>query len=142
MQVEIRQVGPGDEALFDSVAEDVFDEAVDPSRLAAYLAEPGHHLVVAIADGQILGQCAAVIHRHPDKPTELYIDNLGVSPAFQRRGIARKLLERMVALGKAKGCEEVWVGTEPDNVAARGFYEALDLRGDEAETFVMYVYYL
>ncbi len=142
MQVEIRKVGPGDEAVFDRVAEDVFDEQVNPSLLTAYLAESGHHLLVAIVDGEVVGQCAAVIHRNPDKPTELYIDNLGVAPAFQRRSIARKLLARMVALGKTLGCEEVWVGTEPDNVAARGLYESLGLRGDEAANFAMYVYYI
>ncbi len=142
MQIEIREVCPGDEAVFYRVAEDVFDEPVSPSRLSACLAGPGHHLIVAVVDGEVVGQCAAMIHRHPDKATELYIDNLGVAPAFQRRGIGRKMVERMLALGKAKGCEEVWVGTEPDNVAARGLYEALDLRGDEAENFVMYVYYL
>ena len=46
-----------------------------------------------------------------------------MAPAFQRQGIARRMLEEMFALGKALGCEEAWVGTEPDNVAARGLYE-------------------
>ncbi|WP_246675661.1 GNAT family N-acetyltransferase [Mesorhizobium sp. B1-1-4] len=30
--------------------------------------------------------------------TELYIDELGVSPAFQRQGIARKMLDAMFAI--------------------------------------------
>ena len=29
----------------------------------------------------------------------------------------------MLAHGKAIGCEEAWVGTEPDNLPARGLYE-------------------
>ncbi|WP_246672618.1 MULTISPECIES: GNAT family N-acetyltransferase [unclassified Mesorhizobium] len=66
-----------------------------------------------------VGQCAAIIHRHPDKATELYIDEVGVSPAFQRQGIARKMLDAMFAIGRENGCEEAWVGTEPDNRAAR-----------------------
>jgi len=45
----------------------------------------------------------------------------------------------MVALGKALGCEEAWVGAEHDNVAARRLYES---RGAAAEPFVMYVYRL
>ncbi|WP_318013572.1 GNAT family N-acetyltransferase [Mesorhizobium sp. CO1-1-4] len=47
------------------------------------------------------------MHRHPDKPTELYIDEVGVSPAFQRQGIARKMLDAMFALGREHGCEEL-----------------------------------
>jgi aminoglycoside 6'-N-acetyltransferase I len=135
MQVEIRQVGPGDAALFERVADDVFDKPVDPGRLAAYLAAPGHYMIVALHAGEIVGQVAAVIHRHPDKPTELYIDEVGVTPRLQRQGIARRMLDAMLALGKALGCEEGWVGTEPDNSPARALYACL---GVPAEPFVMY----
>jgi len=107
-EIEIRRVLSGDAALFDKIAEDVFDEAVDSEKIAAYLAEFGHHLIVAIHDGVIVGQAAAVVHRHPDKPTELYIDEVGVAAAFQRRGIASRLLDAMFAHGKAIGCEEAW----------------------------------
>ena len=139
MPIEIRQVGPGDDELFDRVAVDVFDEPIDPQRLTAYLAEPNHLMLVAVDDGQIVAQCAAVIHRHPDKATELYIDEVGVSPKWQRQGIARKMLDEMFALGRSLGCGEAWVGTEIDNDPARRLYEGL---GSEAETFVMYVYKL
>ena len=142
-EVELRRIGPDDTALFDRVADEVFDEAVDPARLAAYLAEPGHHMIVAIDDGVIIGQTAAVVHRHPDKPTELYIDEVGVAPGFQRRGIARRMLDAMLDHGKAIGCEEAWVGTEPDNLPARGLYEQRRRPGDdEAGEFVMYVFRL
>lgn len=60
MELEIRQVKPGDVALFDRVAEAVFDEPVDPSRLAAYLAQPGHHMLVALRAGEVVAQVAAV----------------------------------------------------------------------------------
>ena len=139
MPIEIRQVGPGDDELFDRVAVDVFDEPIDPQRLTAYLAEPNHLMLVAVNGGQIIAQCAAVIHRHPDKVTELYIDEVGVSPKWQRQGIARKMLDEMFALGRSLGCGEAWVGTEIDNDPARRLYEGL---GSEAETFVMYVYKL
>lgn len=136
MQIDLKHVGPADAALFDRVAAEVFDEPVDPQRLAAYLAEPNHLMLVALAGGEIVGQCAAVIHRHPDKTTELYVDEVGVTPALRRQGIARKMLDAMFALGKSLGCGEAWVGTEPDNAAARRLYEA---RGADGEAFVMYL---
>src|SRR6478672_1511163 len=139
MELEIRQVKAGDVALFDRVADAVFDEPVDPDRLAAYLAEPGHHMLVALSAGEVIAQVAAVIHRHPDKPTELYLDEVGVAPEFQRRGLARRMLDEMFAIGRAEGCEEAWVGTELDNEPARKLYES---RGGAAEPFVMYVYRL
>jgi ribosomal protein S18 acetylase RimI-like enzyme len=140
MSVEIRRAGPGDAELFERVADDVFDYAVDPATLAGYLATPGHHLVVAIAGGEVVGQAAAVLHRHPDeRPVELYIDELAVAPAFRRRGIARLMLDELFALGRELGCHEAWVGTEHDNVAATSLYAS---REAPAEQFVMYVFKL
>ncbi|UCI26961.1 GNAT family N-acetyltransferase [Mesorhizobium sp. B2-8-5] len=142
MNVEIRRLHPGDDALVMRVADDVFDEPVRPDRLAAYLAAPGHSMIVAIVDQTVVGQCAAVIHRHPDKVSELYIDEVGVAPPFQRQGIARKMLDAMFAVGREHGCEEAWVGTEPDNEPARALYETRREPHGKAEDFVMYVYRL
>lgn len=44
----------------------------------------------------------------------------------------------MLALGRERGCEEAWVGTEPDNRPARALYRAL--RPVEEETFAFYLY--
>jgi len=136
MNIVLRRLTAGDAFVLDSVAEDVFDGPIDAERLAAYLAEPSHVMMVAMAGERVIGQCAAVVHRHPDKATELYIDEIGVAPEFKRKGVARRLLEGMLALGKALGCGEAWVGTESDNQPARGLYEK---QGATAETFAMYV---
>lgn len=137
MNVDILRVGPGSAAVLERVAEDVFDDDIDPARVAAYLAEPGHLMVLAVSGGEVVGQARGIVHRHPDLPTELYIDNLGVTPARKREGIATRLLGELVKWGREKGCEEAWVGTEPDNEPARALYRG---RGSEAETFVMYFY--
>ena len=137
--IEIRRLGASDAAVLARVADDVFDVPVDPERVAAYLAEPGHIMLAALSAGEVIAQVAAVIHRHPDKPTELYVDEVGVAPKFQRRGLARRMLNEMFAIGRAQGCEEAWVGTELDNEPARKLYES---RGGVAEPFVMYVYRL
>ena len=139
VSIEIRQVGPGDVHLFQRVAPDVFDEPVRLLRLTAYLAEPGHFMLVALQDDVIVAQVAAVVHRHPDKVTELYIDEVGVTPALQRQGIARRMLDRMFEIGRDAGCGEAWVGTELDNLPAKRLYES---RGATGENFVMYLYTL
>ncbi|MBZ9820197.1 GNAT family N-acetyltransferase [Mesorhizobium sp. CA4] len=142
MNVEIRRLHPGDDAVVMRVAEEVFDETVQPDRLAAYLNSPGHFMIVAMVDGIVVGQCAAVIHRHPDKVSELYLDEVGVAPPFQRQGIARRMLDAMFEVGREHGCEEAWVGTEPDNEPARALYETRKEPHGKAEDFVMYVYRL
>jgi aminoglycoside 6'-N-acetyltransferase I len=137
MAFDIRRVGPGDAALLARVATDVFDEPVVPERLAAFLAAGGHHLFVAVEDSVVVGQAQAVVHRHPDKRDGLYIEEVGVAPAHWRRGIGRALMQAVLALGRELGCDEVWLGTEPDNVAARALYESF---GPKAEAFVGYTF--
>jgi len=139
MNTDIVRVTPTDAALLDKVAIDVFDAAIDPARLVAYLAEPAHLMVIATTDGAVVGQARGMVHRHPDQPTELYIDNLGVTPDRRREGLATRMLDELVAWGRELGCEEAWVGTEVDNEAARALYAK---RGSEAEEFVMYAYEL
>jgi aminoglycoside 6'-N-acetyltransferase I len=140
MDAEIVKVGPGDIARFAHVAAEVFDHEVDPAVLAAYLAEPGHHLFIALCDGQVVGQLSAVVHRHPDRrPTELYVDEVGVSPAWRRRHIASRLIEAAFALGRELGCAEAWLATEPDNLPARALYAP---RAQAVEDVVMYAFKL
>jgi ribosomal protein S18 acetylase RimI-like enzyme len=137
MAIEIRRLKATDAALLDKVADEVFDAPVVPARLAAYLAEPVNLMVVALLDGLVVGQTAAVIHRHPDKPDELFIDEVGVSPAFQRRGIARRMMLAMFDWGRERGCASSWLGTEIDNTAARALYVSL---GEDGEEIVMFDY--
>jgi ribosomal protein S18 acetylase RimI-like enzyme len=140
MNVEIRRVSLGDESLFERVADDVFDHEIDRDVLADYLSTPGHHFVVALADGEVVGQVAAVVHKHADqRPVELYIDEVAVAPAFRRGRVAWRMLDEMFALGRSLGCSEAWVGTEHDNLPATALYEA---RQAAPEPFVMYVFRL
>lgn len=131
METKIVRVGPDDAGLLDRVAEDVFDEAIDPAFLAAYLAEPKHMMVLAVSDGVVVGQTRGMIHLSPDQPPGLYIDNMGVTPALWRRGIGGRLLDELTAWGEEHGCRYAWLGTELDNVEARGLYESRRFKGAE-----------
>jgi ribosomal protein S18 acetylase RimI-like enzyme len=138
-RVEVKHLTLGDESILERVAADVFDEAINPKLLTAYLAEANHHMIVAVKNGEVVGQIRAMIHKHPDRPDELYIDNLGVTPSSQRQGIATKLLNAMLELGKNAGCEDAWLATEQDNTQAKGFYETY---GIKPETMAFYLFKL
>lgn len=136
-KIEIRRLGPGDASVLDRVAADVFDHPINKKRLAVYLRDPNHLLLVAICEGEVVGQTRGMIHLHPDMDDELYIDNLGVTPAFQRRGVATRLIKALLKAGKDQGCKEAWVGTEEDNLPARRLYEKL---GDGGALSVFFTY--
>ncbi len=138
MRFSLKRLRPGDEALFAAIADDVFDEPVDASRLAAYLRAPGHMMVAALQDGLIVGQCAGVVHRHPDKATELYVDEVGSASTHLRQGIARAMLEELFAWGRELGCEEAWLGTEHDNAVAKAFYRGFAPVEDASIQFYLF----
>jgi len=135
--VGIVRVTRSNARVLENVAPDVFDEPIDASRLATYLRSPEHLMVVGVFEDRVVGQAAGVVHRHPDKHTDLFVDEVGVTPDFRKRGLATALLRKLFAIGKAKGCEEAWVLTELDNVAARRLYGSAEGR---ARDIVMYEY--
>lgn len=135
--IEVRLLGPDDARILGRVAADVFDGPVDPALATQFLVDPRHHLVAAIEDGVVIGMASAVSYIHPDKPVQLWINEVGVAPAHRRQGIGQQLLRTLLAHGRALGCEFAWVGTEHDNEAARALYVAT---GGRAEPFVLYEY--
>ena len=122
MPFTLRRLTAGDEPAFTRIAPEVFDEPVDPGRLRVYLRAPGHMMVLALERDLVVGQCAGVLHRHPEKPTELYVDEVGTASTHRRQGIARAMLDELFAWGRELGCEEAWLGTELDNDAANALY--------------------
>jgi ribosomal protein S18 acetylase RimI-like enzyme len=136
-QTEIRLVTAADAEVLGRVAPGVFDGPVDPRWASEFLTDARHHLIVALDEGVIVGMVSAVHYVHPDKAPQLWINELGVAPAYQRRGIGLELVKAMLAHGRALGCTEAWVGTEADNIAARGLYERA---GGSAEPFVLYFF--
>jgi GNAT superfamily N-acetyltransferase len=121
--VEFRLANLGDAAaLADSV--DVFDDPVDAALAAEFLADPRHHLALAIEDGRIVGMASGVHYVHPDKAPELWVNEVGVAPAAQGRGIGRRVLRVLLDHGRALGCHEAWLLTDDSNAPARRMYAA------------------
>jgi aminoglycoside 6'-N-acetyltransferase I len=134
-----RLLGRGDADVLTRVAAEVFDHAVDPGLASEFLSDPRHHMAVALDGDTVIGMASAVDYVHPDKPRELWINEVGVAPPYRRRGVARRLLSMLFARGRERGCHEAWVGTEHDNVAARVLYGSL---GGRHSPFVMYSFRL
>lgn len=101
--------------LFDAVEYEVFDATIDTRRLRRFLADQQHLMIVAVQNRRLVGQARGVVHLSPDQPDELYIDNLGVTPACQRRGIGGRLVDELLDWGRELGCTYAWLGTELEN---------------------------
>jgi ribosomal protein S18 acetylase RimI-like enzyme len=132
-EVVVKRLGPGDDAeaqRFDAA----FDESVEPDLIARYLADQRHHLVAAYADDEPAGVATATEILRPDKPPELFLNELVVMPAFRRRGVASSLLAEIRRLAAERGCITIWVLTEEDNDGGIATYRAAGGRRVEGTT--------
>ena len=101
----------------------LFDHPIDLAATAAFLADERHHLLIGYLADRPAGFVTAVELLHPDKPRpEMFIYELGVDPGYQRRGVATALMQRLVQLCHERGCGEMFVLTDEDNVAGRAAY--------------------
>lgn len=130
MAINFKILRAGDEQVLLRVAPDVFDLPVDERLSAEFLQDPRHHLAVAVDEGVVVGFASAVDYIHPDKPAELWINEVGVTPAYRNRGVASALLELLFGVGRREGCSTAWVLTERENTSAMRLYQSC--RGEEA----------
>ena len=118
-------------------ADGVFDNPVDEAFAREFLADPRHHIVVALSEGIVIGFASAVHYIHPDKPPELWINEVGVADAHQGKGVGKAIMNELLRLGKQLGCVNAWVLTDRSNEAANRLYKSVGGNIAEGDT-VMY----
>ena len=125
MAIEIKVLHRDDGAVLTKVAAEVFDKPIDPKLAADFLADPRHHIAVAVDDGLVVGFASAVHYIHPDKPPELWINEVALAPAYRRRGLGKAVLKALFEVGRALDCTGAWVLTDRENVAAMALYSSV-----------------
>ena len=116
---------PDDTALALSAADGVFDDPADPRLTAEFLADPRHAICVAVDGGTVVGFASGVRYVHPDKPSEFWINEVGVAPTHRRRGLAKAILTELLDFARREGCREAWVLTDEINGPARALYASV-----------------
>lgn len=137
--VAVRMLSAGEPAVLSRVEPDVFDGAVDPLLAIEFLSGARHHLAMAIADGVVVGIASAVHDIHPDKPPQMFINEVGVSQAHEGQGLGKRLVAALLERAASLGCTEAWTATEPDNTRAQTLYSRSGGVKDPTP-FVMYTF--
>lgn len=78
---------------------------------------------VALIDGEVAGTIIAF--RSQDSPGDVYVQDVMTHPDHRRRGIARALVAHLRDRVKERGCDRIYLTSEPDNIAARAAWESL-----------------
>jgi aminoglycoside 3-N-acetyltransferase I len=117
-QTTVRRLGPGDEEVVRKLAEERPQTALLADERTIFLAAFQGAEPVGFVFGYDLPR------RH-GQPSILFVYELGVNAACRRQGIATRLMVELREIARARGAEESFVLTEPENVAANELYASL-----------------
>jgi aminoglycoside 3-N-acetyltransferase I len=111
---------------------ELFDSPPVPEFVSRFLASPVHHLLYAWDDSnRAVGFITGMELTHPDKGTEMYMDELGVVEGARHRGVATSLVEALLAVAKESGCNGMWGVSESDNLGAIATYRRVNASGED-----------
>jgi len=100
----------------------LFDSEPTPEWTQTFLTAPGHHLLMAFEGDRAVGMVTGVEMTMPDKGTEMFLYELAVDDDAQGRGVGTALARALAELATARGCYDMWVLTDHDNLPALGAY--------------------
>ena len=87
----------------------------------------------------LLGIASARLEIKPyGKELWLYIDEVDVCSDQRRKGAGKAIMQKLIEIAYEKGCQEVWLGAEVDNMAANALYRSLE--PDEVSQVVGYTF--
>jgi ribosomal protein S18 acetylase RimI-like enzyme len=137
MSIEIVLLCHENAELLKDIAPEVFDHEINPQYLAAFLGDPRHIMYLALDNKVVVGMASAVEYFHPDKPPQLWINEVGVALNYRKQGIGRQLVQQLVASAKDRGCIYAWLGTDTENVAARACFGSVP-EVETPQSFLLY----
>jgi ribosomal protein S18 acetylase RimI-like enzyme len=112
---------------------------IAPQEIAKRLAE-GVYLLVAEVDGEIIGTATGL-----EEHESLHVCSVAVHPDYQRRGVARRLMECLEAIAHSLGCHKLFLQTAWAMTEAMALYESLGYQREGyqprhfyGEDFVLY----
>jgi ribosomal-protein-alanine acetyltransferase len=98
-------------------------DAWSPSTMAAELAGPHGHYLVAVADDGILDGYAGLFA--PSGGEQADIQTIAVTPRARRRGLGRTLMEALLDEARRRNAHEVLLEVRSDNPGAQALYADL-----------------
>ncbi len=141
---EIRRLGPDNLSLAQhlfAILREVFAEAparAGDAHIGKLLENPAIVVLAAFFEGEIVGGLTAyVLPMYYADVAELYIYDIAVKPAFQRKGVGKKLLDGIRTYCRGAGINTIFVDANEVDQDALDFYRGT---GASAEKVVQFTY--
>ena len=134
--MDIRLLAPGDEELLiEAVA--LSDEDCPSAEARLHLADKDLVCIVALDAGEVVAFIYGHILRRFEA-TSLFIYSVDTTPTRQRQGIAKAMLQALVAEGRTGRWDEMFVFTNRSNAAAMALYASAGGVTPEPDDVVMF----
>ena len=115
----------------------------DVASLRAYLTRQDTIFIACYNDtdtgSTLMGIASSRLEQKPyGQELWLYVDEVDVCADQRGQGAGKHMMNTLIDLAHTLGCEELWLGTEVDNIAANALYRSLD--PDDVESVVGYTF--
>lgn len=139
MSVEIRPATPADEAAWRALwadylafyRVDLAPEITDATWRRVFDPASALGMLVAEEDGRLLGFALHLAHESTWVATpDLYLEDLFVAEGTRGKGVGRKLIDGLIALGRERGYSRLYWMTAKDNARARALYDSFTASDD------------
>ena len=118
--IELRSLSLSDLTEIEAIEQNSYPTPWSRTMFASELAKPSSVCLGAFEGGQLVGYI--INSRYVDA---WHVMNVAVDPAYRRRGIATRLIERLFELTKADGRRGYTLEVRVSNVGAISLYEEL-----------------
>lgn len=136
MKVDIISLDDNLQELADQINHSSWDdenevEEYSGDALQAYLKKEDTVFIVCyLIENDVQTLAGMSSGRIEQKPYEfskwLYIDEVDTCSNHRQKGVATAMMKTLLKIAEDNDCEEVWLGTESNNLIARRFYESLN----------------
>lgn len=115
----------------------------EPEALRHYIEHPGTYFVschdINGSNRTLMGIASARLELKPyARERWLYVDEVDVCVDQRRRGAGKAIMNKLLTIADCEECEELWLGTEVDNLPANALYRSL--APDDVEQVIGYTF--
>lgn len=118
LEVSVRLMTERDISSVMKIEREAFSDPWSASAFEQQLREAGWGAIVAETDGKVIGYACYYI-----LDAESHLTNIAVASDYQRKSVAKRLLENILRVVTDQRCEFLLLEVRPSNTPAVAFYE-------------------
>lgn len=121
--------------IVDEINQASWDDANDMSvydaeSLSVYLKHPDTLFItcyeISNNERTLLGIASSRVEIKPyEEKRWLYVDEVDVCSDQRQKGAGQAMMQKLIEIARESGCEELWLGTEMENIPANALYQSL-----------------